>query len=108
MNMNLQGLNFKKWIDENRDSLKPPVGNKVVFKDHEFIVMVVGGPNERTDFHVDQSEEFFHQLEGNMTLRIFIDGHIQRRTYSSGRHLSLTTRHTPFSPARRQKCWPCD
>lgn len=65
-----QTFNFKKWIDEHRDLLKPPVGNKMVWADREFIVMVVGGPNERTDFHVNQGEEFFYQLEGSMNLRV--------------------------------------
>jgi 3-hydroxyanthranilate 3,4-dioxygenase len=67
-------FNFKKWIDENRDSLKPPVNNKVVYKDAEFIVMVVGGPNARKDFHFNESEEFFYQLEGNITVKIQEDG----------------------------------
>src|SRR6185437_12053159 len=52
-------INFKKWIDENRDQLKPPVGNKMIWEDREFIVMVIGGPNSRTDYHVNGGEEFF-------------------------------------------------
>jgi 3-hydroxyanthranilate 3,4-dioxygenase len=67
-------FNFKKWIDENRHLLKPPVNNKVVYKDTEFIVMVVGGPNSRKDYHFNESEEFFYQLEGNITVKIQEDG----------------------------------
>ena len=58
----LRAFNFKRWIDEHRHLLKPPVGNKVVFTDSEFIIMVVGGPNARRDFHVDPGEAFFYQL----------------------------------------------
>ena len=63
-------FNFKKWIDENRHLLKPPIGNKVVYQDTEFIVMVVGGPNARKDYHFNRSEEFFYQLEGDINVRI--------------------------------------
>ncbi len=62
-------LNFQQWIADNRHLLKPPVGNKCVV-DGDFIIMVVGGPNARTDYHVDEGPEFFHQLEGEMVLRI--------------------------------------
>ncbi len=63
-------FNFKNWIDENRHLLKPPVGNKVVFENTEFIVMVVGGPNARKDYHYNESEEFFYQLEGDICINI--------------------------------------
>lgn len=63
-------FNFKKWIDENRHLLKPPVNNKVVYKDAEFTVMVVGGPNSRKDYHYNESEEFFYQLEGDIIVQI--------------------------------------
>ncbi|MDX1459559.1 MAG: 3-hydroxyanthranilate 3,4-dioxygenase [Xanthomonadales bacterium] len=67
-------INFQRWIEDHRHLLKPPVGNKVVWKDAEFICMVVGGPNQRTDFHHDEGAEFFYQLEGDMVLRIIEDG----------------------------------
>ena len=55
-------FNIQTWIDEHRHLLKPPVGNQQVFKDNQdFIVMVVGGPNARKDYHVDAGEELFFQ-----------------------------------------------
>ena len=72
--MILPPINFKNWIKENRHLLKPPVGNKVIYEDTEFIIMVVGGPNTRKDYHIDEGEEFFYQLEGGMVLRIMQDG----------------------------------
>lgn len=67
-------FSFKKWIDDNRHLLKPPVNNKVVYEDTEFIIMVVGGPNARKDYHFNESEEFFYQLEGDITVKIQENG----------------------------------
>ncbi|REJ79133.1 MAG: 3-hydroxyanthranilate 3,4-dioxygenase [Acidobacteria bacterium] len=67
-------INFQKWIDEHRHLLKPPVGNKCVYEDAEFIVMVVGGPNSRKDYHYDEGEEFFYQIEGDITVKIQENG----------------------------------
>lgn len=62
-------INLQAWIEEHRHLLKPPVGNKVIYAG-DFIVMVVGGPNIRTDYHWDEGPEWFYQLEGEMVLRI--------------------------------------
>ena len=66
--------NFKQWIEDNREILKPPVGNKCVYEDTEFIIMVVGGPNSRKDYHFDEGEEFFYQIEGDITLKVIENG----------------------------------
>ena len=62
-------INLQAWIDEHRHLLKPPVGNKCIVDDH-YIVMIVGGPNARTDYHFEDGPEWFYQLEGEMVLRI--------------------------------------
>ena len=67
-------IDFKKWVDDHRDKLKPPVGNQVVYQDTELIIMVVGGPNIRKDYHYNEGEEFFYQLEGDIILKIMDDG----------------------------------
>ncbi|MCA2183824.1 3-hydroxyanthranilate 3,4-dioxygenase [Nonomuraea cavernae] len=67
-------IDFTKWIDEHAHLLKPPVGNKLVFEGaSDFIVMVVGGPNARTDFHVDPYEELFYQVRGNMHVNVMTE-----------------------------------
>ncbi|GLZ10856.1 3-hydroxyanthranilate 3,4-dioxygenase [Actinomadura sp. NBRC 104425] len=63
-------FDFARWIEDHRDLLRPPVGNVQVWDDAGMIVMVVGGPNQRTDFHDDPTEEFFYQLKGTMVLRV--------------------------------------
>lgn len=66
----LKAIDFRGFIEEHRELLKPPVGNRQIWEDGELIAMVIGGPNQRTDYHDDPSEEFFYQIEGDMTLRV--------------------------------------
>ncbi len=62
-------FNLEKWIAENRHLLKPPVANKNLYPEgSDYIVMVVGGPNSRKDYHYNQTEELFYQLEGEITV----------------------------------------
>ena len=95
----LKAFNFKRWIDEHRHLLKPPVGNKLVFTDSEFIIMVVGGPNARRDFHVDPGEEFFYQLEGGITLATVQDGKRVDVPIGEG-EIFLLPPNMPHSPRR--------
>ena len=95
----LPPINFKQWIDEHRHLLKPPVGNQVVYKDTEFIVMVVGGPNARKDYHYNEGEEFFYQLEGNMQLPIIENGEKKVVTINEG-EIFLLPPGIPHSPQR--------
>jgi 3-hydroxyanthranilate 3,4-dioxygenase len=95
----LKAFNFQAWIDEHRHLLKPPVGNKRVFRDSEFIIMVVGGPNARKDFHVDPGEEFFYQLEGEMTLGTIQNSHRVDVPIAAGEILLLPP-NVPHSPQR--------
>ncbi len=70
-----QPFNLNKWIEENRHLLKPPVSNKNLYVEAgDFIVMIVGGPNARKDYHYNETEELFYQLEGDVNVRIQKNG----------------------------------
>ena len=95
----LKPINFQRWIDDNRDSLKPPVCNKKIFEDTDFIVMVVGGPNSRKDYHDDPGEELFYQIEGDMLLKTVQDGVLVDIPIKQG-EMFLLPPHVPHSPQR--------
>jgi 3-hydroxyanthranilate 3,4-dioxygenase len=93
-------FNIKKWVDENRHLLKPPVGNQQLYKGNkDFIVMVVGGPNSRKDFHYNEGEEFFYQLEGDILVKIIEDGKQVEIPVKEGDIFLLPPR-TPHLPQR--------
>lgn len=94
-------FNFKQWIDEHRHLLKPPVGNQQVYKDNkDYIVMVVGGPNARKDYHYNESEEFFFQVEGDIVLKIIEDGQPVDVPIKEG-EIFLLPPKVPHSPQRK-------
>ncbi len=94
-------FSLQKWIDDNRHLLKPPVGNKQVYLENEdFIVMVVGGPNGRKDYHYEDGEELFYQLEGDITLKIINeDGFPEDISIKEG-EMFLLPACIPHSPQR--------
>ena len=94
-----KAMNFQKWIDDHRHLLKPPVCNKKVFAEDDFIVMVVGGPNARKDFHFEEGPEFFYQLEGEMVLHTIQDGRRVDIPMKAGDIFNLPPR-IPHSPER--------
>ena len=91
-------VNLQRWIDQHRHLLKPPVGNKTIVDD-DYIVMIVGGPNARTDYHFEEGPEWFYQLEGEMVLRIQEDGAPRDIPIRAGETFYLPPR-VPHSPQR--------
>ena len=95
-------FNLKKWIDNNRNLLKPPVGNKNLYVDSDdYIVMVVGGPNARKDYHFNDTEELFFQLEGDILVTVQIDGKAVEVPIKEGEMFLLPSNipHNPVRPA---------
>ena len=95
--MSLPGpIDLQRWVDEHRELLKPPVGNKCIV-DGDYIVMIVGGPNARTDYHFEEGPEFFYQLEGEMVLRVQEDGAVRDIAIQAGEMFYLPPR-VPLLP----------
>ncbi|GIV53788.1 MAG: 3-hydroxyanthranilate 3,4-dioxygenase [Candidatus Kapaibacterium sp.] len=92
-------INFLQWIEDHRDLLKPPVGNQCIYDGGDFIVMVVGGPNSRKDYHYDEGEELFYQIEGDITVKIIDDGQPRDIPIRQGEMFLLPAR-VPHSPQR--------
>ncbi|MFC7392098.1 3-hydroxyanthranilate 3,4-dioxygenase [Scopulibacillus cellulosilyticus] len=98
--LNSRVLNLMKTIEDNKDLLKPPVNNKVLWEDSQFIVMLVGGPNKRRDFHVNPTDEFFYQIKGNCYVECINDnGEREVVTVGEGDMFMLPA-NVPHSPHR--------
>jgi 3-hydroxyanthranilate 3,4-dioxygenase len=97
--MALAPFNLRRWLDANAQLLKPPVSNKLVFENTGMVVQVIGGPNQRVDFHDDPVEEFFYQLKGDMVLKIAQDRRIIDVPIREG-DVFLIPPHARHSPQR--------
>ncbi|MBS0417872.1 MAG: 3-hydroxyanthranilate 3,4-dioxygenase [Proteobacteria bacterium] len=97
----LAAFNFNKWIDEHAHLLKPPVGNQQIWTEADLMVTVVGGPNQRTDFHDDPVEEFFYQLRGDMVLKVVDEAGHYDVPIRAG-EIFLLPAHVRHSPQRPQ------
>jgi 3-hydroxyanthranilate 3,4-dioxygenase len=95
----LTAFNLQRWIDEHREQLRPPVCNQQVFEESDFIVMIVGGPNARKDYHLDEGPELFYMIEGDMLLKVVVDGEQRDIPIREGEMLLLPPR-VPHSPQR--------
>ncbi len=92
-------IHLAQWIDDHRHLLKPPVGNKCVFPNGDYIIMIVGGPNARKDYHLNKTPEFFYQLEGDIVLKIQENGIAKDISIKQGEIFLLPPR-VPHSPQR--------
>lgn len=95
-------FNLHEWIEENRSLLKPPVGNKNLYTEAgDYIVMIVGGPNARKDYHYNETEELFYQLEGEIEVHIQENGEKKTMQLKAG-DMYLHPAKIPHSPVRKE------
>ena len=92
-------IDLAGWIEAHAEQLRPPVGNAQIWDEGDFIVTVVGGPNQRTDYHDDPCDEFFYQLRGDMVLRVWEDGGPRDIAIREG-SVFLLPAHVRHSPQR--------
>lgn len=92
-------IDLSSWVEENRHLLKPPVGNKYLYNGNDFLVMIVGGPNARNDFHITASEEFFYQIKGDVVVRTRENGRIKDNIIREGETFFIPP-NVPHSPQR--------
>ena len=95
----LPPINLKKWVEQHRHEMVPPVSNKYLYDGEDFFVMLINGPNARNDFHQTNSEEFFHQLQGDIVVRIVEDGKIKDVPVREGETFFVPG-SVPHSPTR--------
>jgi len=94
-------IQVARWYEENRALFGPPICNKLMHKD-QMTVMFVGGPNTRTDFHLDLGSEFFYQIRGNMQLPTIQRGRRKVVDIKEGQVFLLPSR-IPHSPQRPEE-----
>ena len=95
-------FNLNNWINDNRHLLKPPVGNKNIYiNSGDYIIMIVAGPNARKDYHYNETEELFYQLEGNINVRIQEDGQAVDIPLGPG-DMFLCPANIPHQPSRSE------
>ena len=92
-------LNFPTYIKQNEHLLLPPVCNKMIHNDGKLRVMIVGGPNIRKDYHINQGEELFYMLRGDMCLKIMEQGQPKDVHIKEGEIFNLPA-SIPHSPQR--------
>ncbi|KAJ1918146.1 3-hydroxyanthranilic acid dioxygenase [Mycoemilia scoparia] len=94
-------FDFHGWLKEHGHTLKPPVGNAIVAEGDDYLVMVVGGPNARSDFHLNDTEEWFYQIKGDIIVKI-VDpdtNQFQEIPVKEG-HMLIVPRNVPHCPIR--------
>lgn len=100
MNKITPPFNLTKWIAENKEKMKPPVSNRNLYNESgDYIVMIVAGPNARKDYHYNETEELFYQIEGDITIGLQIDGKAEKVIVKEGEMFLLPAK-IPHSPAR--------
>ncbi|XP_054154128.1 3-hydroxyanthranilate 3,4-dioxygenase-like [Oppia nitens] len=67
--MSLNIINMNDWIVGNKQYFLPPICNKLLYT-NQLKVFFVGGPNQRKDYHIEEGEELFYQIKGDMCLKV--------------------------------------
>jgi len=98
----LSKFNLQQWIEENRGNWGR---RRTVWEDSDFITVVHRGPNRGKQFHINEGDEIFYQLEGELNFHYINSSDKREVLVLKPGEMFLLPANVPHSPRREEGSW---